>query len=108
MTAIPLVQVGAQDAPVACTLDADEHENRTAALSGLAARALVDRTPIHGGRRLTFFDTPAVERELRGAIAAEASCCSFLSMRLERADGALVLDITGPAQAEPIIAGLFA
>jgi hypothetical protein len=108
MTTIPLVQVGAEDAPVACTLNASEYQDRTTKLSELAARALTDRRPIDGGERLTFIDVPAVERDLRTAVAAEASCCSFLAMRLERTDSALVLDVTGPAQAQPIIAELFA
>jgi hypothetical protein len=108
MTTTLLVQMGAQDAPVACTLDADQHDSRAAELSELAGRALTRRSPIAGGRRLTFIDTPDVERELRVAVAAESSCCSFLTMRLTRADGALVLDVTGPAHAAPIIAELFA
>jgi hypothetical protein len=108
MTTLPLVQVGDTNAPVACTLNGNDLGDRTAELSDLAARALTDRAPIHGGRRLTFVDRPAVERELRAAVVAEASCCPFLSMRLERSDGTLVLDITGPAQAQPIIAELFA
>jgi hypothetical protein len=41
-------------------------------------------------------------------IAAESSCCAFLSMALERSGDGLVLDITGPQDARPIIAELFA
>ena len=108
MTTLPLVQVGAEDAPVACTLHPSEYATRTAGLSDLASRALTDRVSIDGGERMRFIDIPKVECELRAAVAAESSCCSFLSMRLARADGALVLDITGPAQAQPIIAELFA
>jgi hypothetical protein len=94
-------------AGLACTLDEVELEDRTTKLSELAARALTGRTPIDG-QRLFFADSPALERELRAAIDAEATCCSFLAMRLARTDGALVLDVTGPAQAAPIIDGLFA
>jgi hypothetical protein len=108
MDTIPLVHAGAEDAPIACTLTADQVKSRTADLASLASRSLIARAPIDGGERLTFIDIPAVERELRAAIAAEASCCAFLTMRLDRVDGRLELDITGPAQAQPIIAGLFA
>jgi hypothetical protein len=107
MTTIPLVHVGAEDAPVACSLAPGEYRSRTAGLSSLAARARTARASIDGGERLTFIDVPTIERELRAAVAAEASCCSFLTMSLQRADGTLVLDITGPAQARPIIAALF-
>ncbi|MDQ5807088.1 MAG: hypothetical protein M3320_00255 [Actinomycetota bacterium] len=107
MTTIPLVQVAAKDAPVACSLTPSQYQERTRELSDLAARALTERTEIHGGRRLTFIDLPGVERELRAAVAAESSCCPFLAMRLERAEGRLLLDVTGPPQGQPIIAELF-
>jgi hypothetical protein len=108
MTTIPLVHFEPRDEAVACTLTPGEYKDRTTDLSDLAARALISRAPIDGGQRLTFIDIPAVERELRAAVAAEASCCSFLSMSLTRTCEALVLDITGPEQAQPVIAELFA
>jgi hypothetical protein len=108
MTTIPLAQASAEDAPVACTLTPSEYEDRASELSELAARALTHRAPIDGGQRLSFVDVPAVERQLRAAVDAESSCCSFLSLRLARTDGTLVVDITGPVQAQPIIAELFA
>ena len=55
-----------------------------------------------------FADSAETERELRAAIAAEASCCAFLRMDLARTDDGLVLDIAGPQDARPIIAELFA
>jgi hypothetical protein len=108
MTSITLMQIGATNAPIACTHTFDQYQDRTVELSDLAARALTARTSIDGGQRLRFIDVPAVERELRSVVAAESSCCSFLSMDLGREDDALVLDITGPADAQPIIAELFA
>jgi hypothetical protein len=108
MSQIPIAQVAPDDAPIACTLTPGEYLSRTRDLSGLAKRALLRREPIDGGERLTFADSPAVERELSAAVAAEASCCAFLTMRLDRRDAGLVLDVTGPADARPIIAELFA
>jgi hypothetical protein len=108
MSTIPITQVAAPDAPIACTLAPSEYKNRTRDLSDLAQRALTARAPIDDGERLTFIDLPAVERELAAAVAAEATCCSFLTMTLARADEGLVLDVTGPADAQPIIAELFA
>ena len=49
-----------------------------------------------------------MERRLRELIAAESSCCSFLSFSLERVDGELVLDVTGPPDARPVIDLFFA
>ena len=94
--------------PIACSLPADELRDRAADLSALAHCALLSRRPINHGERLTFIETPDVERALQAAVAAEAACCSFLTMRLDRRDGALVLDVTGPTESQPIIAALFA
>jgi hypothetical protein len=108
MSTIPITQVGAPDAPIACTLAPSEYRTRLRELSDLAQRALTARESIDGGERLTFSDLPAVERELAAAVTAEATCCSFLTMTLDRAEEGLVLNVTGPAGAPPIIAELFA
>jgi hypothetical protein len=96
------------DQPIACTLSPEQYTARTTDLAALAARALRSREQTADGERLTFEDSAETERELRAAIAAEASCCSFLRMDLQRADAGLVLDIAGPRDARPIIAELFA
>ena len=95
------------ETPIACTLDAREYADRTATLAALAARALRSREPTTTGERLVFADTPEIERELRAVIAAEARCCAFLTMHLQRRDDALVLDVAGPRDARPVIAALF-
>ena len=96
------------DEPIACSLNAGDLEERLRRLGELSANALVSRRSIPGGERLLFIDTPDTERALRAAIDAEASCCSFLTMTLERTRTGLVLDVTGPELARPIIAELFA
>jgi hypothetical protein len=95
--------------PFACTLDPRQYADRSAQLAELAARSLRSREPIDGGERLVFDGDAGTERALTAAIAAEAQCCSFLRMDLRR-DGndALVLDVTAPPQARPIVAALFA
>ena len=96
------------DVPIPCTLTPGQYRDRTGELAALAARALRRREQTAAGERLVFTDTPQIERELRGVIAAEAGCCAFLRMELtHRADG-LVLDIAGAEDARPIIAELFA
>ena len=94
--------------PIACTLAPGRYQDRTGALSALAARALRSREQTPDGERLIFTGADDTERELRAVIAAESSCCSFLRMDLTRAGERLVLDIAGPADARPIIAELFA
>ncbi len=96
------------DQPIACTLTPGDYQDRTAELAELGGGALRSRASIAGGERLTFTPGAETEERLRGAVAAEASCCSFLRMELRSEPEALVLDVTGPAEAKPIIAELFA
>jgi len=96
------------DQPIACTLTADAFRDRTEALASLAARALVARAPIPGGERLTFTGGAAAERDLRAAVEAERACCAFLDLDLRREGDRLVLDVTGPSDARPLITELFA
>ncbi|HEY1273887.1 MAG TPA: hypothetical protein VGF25_03225 [Thermoleophilaceae bacterium] len=91
--------------PVACSLTPGGYAGRRALIAGLARRALVSRSRIPAGARLRF--ASAAEVELRELIAAESRCCPFLRFDLRQADGALELDVTGPPEAEPIIAELF-
>ena len=100
--------VGRMNEPIACTLTPYDAARRVEQLATLGGRALRDREPIAGGERLTFDADEATERELRAAIEAESRCCAFLEMRLRRAPDALVLEVTGPEPAQPIIQQLFA
>jgi hypothetical protein len=95
------------EAPIACSLTPRQYADRTGDLAALAARALRSRKQIAAGEQLVFTDTPEIERELRAVIAAEAGCCAFLTMDLQRDEAGLILDITGPTDARPVIAELF-
>ena len=95
------------DRPIACSLGAGDYEERVQQLGELSAHTLLSRQPIVDGERLRFTDSPGTEEALRAAIEAEASCCSFLTMTLKRSRDGLVLDVTGPELARPIIAELF-
>ena len=94
------------DTPIACTLDARGLAARVDELSAVAAEALRSRERTPRGERLVF--APGAERRLRDVVAAEAACCPFLRLELRRAPDALVLDISGPRDALPVIAALFA
>ena len=94
--------------PIACSLGAADYAARRQQIAAIAREALRSRERLEGGARLTFAATDATERELREMVAAEADCCSFLRFDLVRDDQALRLDVTGPADAQPIIAELFA
>jgi hypothetical protein len=94
--------------PIACSLSADDLRARAADTRELARHALRDRRAITGGARLTFDPAPGVHQRLSDFVVAESACCPFLTLALERIGGALILDITGPEEAAPIIAELFA
>ena len=96
------------DIPIACTLTADGMTARLALIDALAADGLLDRIPTDAGLRVRLRDTPEIERRTRELVAAESKCCAFLDFELAREDGALLLDITGPADARPVIDLFFA
>ena len=96
------------EAPIACTLTPDGMTARLAVIEALAADGLLDRTPTASGLRVRLRDTPEMERRTRELIAAESRCCAFLEFELAREDGALLLDIAGPADTRPVIELLFA
>jgi hypothetical protein len=96
------------DLPIACTLSPGEMTERMALTEALAADGLLDRAATASGLRVRLRDTPEIARRTRELIAAEAACCPFLEFELRRADGDLVLDITGPDGARAVIDLLFA
>jgi hypothetical protein len=96
------------DLPIACTLTPDGIAARLALIEALAADGLLDRTPTDAGLRLRLRDTAEIERRTRELVAAESQCCAFLDFKLGREDGDLVLDISGPDDARPVIEMFFA
>ena len=96
------------DLPIACTLTPDGMTARLALIDALAADGLLDRTATDAGLRVRLRDTPDIEQRTRELVAAESKCCAFLDFDLGRQDGDLVLDISGPEDARPVIEMFFA
>ena len=94
--------------PIACTLIPNGMTARLALIDALAADGLLDRTPTDAGLRVRLRDTPQIEQRTRELVAAESKCCEFLEFDLGREDGDLVLNISGPADARPVIEMFFA
>jgi hypothetical protein len=92
---------------VACSLAPAQRGDRAALIGALTADALVDHEPIAGGVRWRFRASAGVEQRIRDLVHAESECCPFLRFDLKR-DAALVLDITGPPDAQPVILKFFA
>ncbi len=90
-------------APIACSLDAVSYRDRAADWRAVLDGAEVTTTP--GGRRVRV---PA-ERAARLAelVEAERECCPFLEFTLAEDGDAATLEVRVPAEAEPILAGMF-
>jgi hypothetical protein len=93
--------------PIACTLNPAEMRGRGARVDALAADALLSREPIEGGLRHRFRADDAVEREVRELAALESRCCAFLTFAVSRERHAVVLDVTGAPDAQPVIEQFF-
>jgi hypothetical protein len=91
---------------IACTLSPARVPGRLALIEGLARDALVDQEPIPGGVRSRF--RAAAESRVRRLAGLESRCCAFLDFTIARDGEAIVLDITGPPEARPVIEQLFA
>ena len=96
------------DLPIACTLTPDGVTARLALIDALSADGLLDRTPTDAGLRVRLRDTSDIEQRARELVAAESKCCAFLDFDLGRDGGDLVLDISGPELARPVIEMFFA
>ena len=89
---------------IACTLSAHELSGRLDQWEAVLADA-VGREPIEGGSRLRFqrdVDIPA----LATLAAAEQGCCRFLTFTLTVEVHSVSLSVTGPADAQTVIAAL--
>jgi hypothetical protein len=93
---------------IACTLTADGMTARRALIDALAADALLDRIATDAGLRVRLRDTAGIEQRIRDLVALESRCCGFLDFELGRENGDLVLDISGPEDARPVIELFFA
>jgi hypothetical protein len=96
------------DLPIACTLTPEGMTARFALIDALSADGLLDRTLTDGGLCVRLRDTPDIEQRARELIAAESRCCAFLEFDLTRDGGDLVLEISGPEDARPVIEMFFA
>jgi hypothetical protein len=96
------------DQPIVCTLTPDGMTARLALIDALTADGLLERTPTESGLHVRLLDRPDIERRTRELVAAESRCCAFLDFELRREHGHLLLDISGPEDARPIIEMFFA
>jgi hypothetical protein len=91
------------EVPIACALTVPERSERERRIADLAGRSLRSREATPDGVRLTFAADARTEHEVRAVVADEAKCCPFLQFRLSRTGEALVVEVTAPDQALPVL-----
>jgi hypothetical protein len=89
---------------IACTLAAHELGGRLAEWEATVADA-TRREPIDAGARLTF-ERDVDVAEIAALVAAEQACCQFFTFTLTVTSDTVALDVTGPAEAQPVIDAL--
>jgi len=95
------------DVPIACSLSATDMRQRQSEIARLASGSLRSRTAIDGGQRLAFAVNDDTADQIDRLVAAEAECCPFLRMDVRRDGELVIVDVTGPADAQPIIEQFF-
>ena len=89
--------------PIACSLSATELPARLTQMAELGRDALVD-VKLSGTRAtLRFVAGTGVRERVRNIVAAESACCAFLAMHVSDEHGMIVLDISAPDDAEPVL-----
>lgn len=89
------------DAPIVCTiLPGDDEQALMDAYRALFAnKAFVRGERTEWGVRWMFRDEDGIEEQVRAQAAFEERCCPFLRMVITVADGVVVWDVIGPANA---------
>jgi hypothetical protein len=97
------------DLPVICTLAEAELQNRRSELLNSVRIARIRTTELPNGYAYEFPFASETMVMLARLITLEHQCCRFLTFRisLEAGDGPLILEITGPSEAKPVIADFF-
>jgi hypothetical protein len=90
------------DLPIVCSLSGSDLEARYRDLKRFGSDNLIGRAADERGHTLRFTRTPESERRLALIVAAEAECCSFLSLDLTAGGDEVELRITAPADARPL------
>lgn len=84
--------------PIACSLDAEGQAERGRDFAGLRPQSM---QRVDGGLVAQY--AAGDEAAVTAFADAERACCPFLDIRVERQDDAVLLRISGPEDAAPII-----
>jgi len=94
-----------ETAPIACTLDAGNLNERLEWIADLNARAL--RRSRRDDLRLALDYEPGAIEEVRRMVAGEQDCCAFLAFDIAALDDVVRLTIVAPEAARDAAEALF-
>jgi hypothetical protein len=95
--------------PIVCTLsEEDLQKRRRDVLEGVYA-AVIKTTELPDGYLYEFAFGAEILTTLARLVSLEHDCCRFLTFRIsaQAGEALLKLEITGPAEAKPVIAAFF-
>lgn len=95
-----------QPPPIACTLSTTDRSDREGWIARLNDRALLSRH--RDGRRVLLTYKLDAAAEVQSVIAAERSCCSFLTFTVTTDDETVKVCITAPEEAAGALDEVFA
>ena len=93
---------------IACSLGAEDYQKRLSRIRELGEVALLEVETRPDGAVVSFLDSEQVRNELASIVEAEAACCSFLDLSVRGGEGRLMLAISAPPDAMPIVRDLTA
>ncbi len=94
------------DGDLACDFTIANQMARAGLRESLARGIVRPVRPLDDGVEVTF--RPDAWEAVRRYVELEAHCCPFLNLAARRADDAVLLTVTGRAEARELIAGIFA
>jgi MerR family copper efflux transcriptional regulator len=95
-----------EQTPIACSLTADDYRGRLETIRRVGREAFLGMTEIADGIGLRFRNSSQTSSDLLTIVDAEASCCPFLSIRVDEAGNELMVTVTAPPEAAPVVADL--
>ena len=94
------------DTPIACTLDATEHSDRTSAWADLLVHVTA-REHTDTGMRLGLPSDPSLVAQVADLLVREADCCAFFAFALTVEHEGVWLDVAAPADGIAVVEQLF-
>lgn len=97
------------DLPIACTLNADQLQERRQVIMGMLRSMQVIAVELDSGYAFTFPASSGTLPRIAELVEMERQCCPFLTFKIvaEADAGGIRLEVTGPGEAKKVIAEYF-